>query len=1085
MMVRSFVRVCVFAMLVLCPAVASAQFETSAVVGTVFDRQGAIVAGAKVTLTNSATGVSAATVSDGAGHFEFFTVRLGTYVVTAEKEGFSLALADNVQVTIGTRRRVDLTLEVGGLSETVEVTARTAMLDTDTSQRSQVIRGEDLKRLPVLNREYSTLALLSAGVRPSPLASSREGSFNVNGLRSTFNNFLIDGVDNNAYGTSNQGFSNQVMQPTPDAVGEFQVVTNNMSAEYGRAAGATINVAYRSGTNTFQVSAWDFFRDSSLTSEGYFRPTAGSQPQFDRHQFGGTIGGPLVRNKAFFFGDAEFLRQNRTTPATSTIATLAQRQGVLAVAVRHPQTGVVYPAGTPIPMTAFARKVLGDLPAPTSEGTANNFRQLVTQETATDKAGGKIDLVINPRWTAFGRFGWRRASVIDQPGLPLPSGGDGNGSTYADNLQLALGTTWSPDSSSLVEFRFGWSKTEGGKNPPALGSTSALEAYGITGLPTDPRVAGGLPTQLITGYTTLGRQATNPQWQWPTVFNPKINYSRIWGRHSWKAGYEFQHIQTQVQDVNPLYGRDQYAGQFTRPAGAAASNLYNLADFMFGLRSTFALSNILVADLRQNMHFLYVQDDWRVSDRLTLNLGLRYEYATPHWEKNNVLSNFDPDALTMVVAKEGSLKDRTTITPDRNNLGPRLGFAYTATPATVVRGGYGISYVHFHRAGGANILPINGPQVINAVVVQTNPLAADFRPTQDGYPAGLTDPSRFNPLTANITFMPDDYRSSRVQSWFLSVQRELFRNVLVDLAYVGNRADGLLLFANYNQASPNNAAGTLSLQSRRPIPQFADITYAFNGGRSTYKAFQAKVEWRAGRALTLLTSLTLSESKDNGAGSLENANGNAPAPQNFYDLDADFGLSGYHQPYNSTTSVVWDLPVGRGRRFLSNLSPVLDVLLGGWQLAAVNSVFAGDPVTFTYTPPASFQVSGIQQDFRGANIYRPNIVGNPLVPKDQRSVTNWFNRDAVVIPTDPSQPFGNAPRNSVRGPLVWQLDMALSKRVPLWRSTSHLELRLEAFNLLNRHNFRAPNGNRSAGGFGTITSTYDPRQLQLGAKIVF
>jgi hypothetical protein len=1085
MQVRQLCVMALMALVTLFPATAAAQFETAAVVGTILDKQNAVVAGAKVTLTNTETGVTSTSTTDATGSYEFFTVRIGTYIVTAEKDGFSMALADNIQVSIGARRRVDLTLEVGGLSETIEVTAGTAMLDTDTSQRGQVIRGDDLKRLPVINREYSALALLTTGVRPSALANSREGSFNVNGLRSTFNNFLIDGVDNNAYGTSNQGFSNQVMQPTPDAVGEFQVVTNNMSAEYGRAAGATINVAYRSGTNRFQVSGWEFFRDSALTSEGYFKPAPGQEPKFDRNQFGGTFGGPILKNRAFFFGDYEGLRQNRTTRAATTIATTAQRQGILTVAVRHPQTGVVYPAGTPIPLTAFAAKVLGDLPTPTTSGTANNFVQLVTSETVTDKAGGKVDVVINPRWTAFGRFGWREATIFDQPGLPLPSGGDGNANTYATNLQLALGTTFSPDSSSLVEFRFGWSRTEGGKNPHALGTPGALEAYGISGLPTDPRVAGGLPTQLITGYTTLGRQATNPQWQWPTVFNPKVNYTRSWGRHSFKTGYEFQHIQTQVQDVNPLYGRDQYAGQFSRPAGAASSNLYNLADFMFGLRSTYALSNILVADLRQNMHFVYAQDDIRVNDRLTVNLGLRYEYATPQWEKNNVLSNFDPQGLRMVVAKDGSIKDRSTINPDRNNLGPRVGFAYTATPQTVLRGGYGISYVHFHRAGGANILPINGPQVINAVVVQTNPLDPSFRPTQAGYPEGLVDPSRFNPLTANITYMPEDYRSSRVQSWYASVQREIVRNVMVDLAYVGNRADGLLLFANYNQASPNNAAGNIPLQQRRPIPQFADITYAFNGGRSTYKAFQMKLEWRAGRALTFLSSLTLSESKDNGAGSLENSNGNAPAPQDFRNMDADFGLSGYHQPYNSTTSVVLDLPFGRDRRFLSGMSPVLDVLFGGWQLAAVNSVYAGDPVTFTYTAPAAFQVSGIQQDFRGANIYRPNIVGNPLVPKDQRSVTNWFNRDAVVIPTNPSEPFGNAPRNSVRGPLFWQVDMVLSKRVTMpWRA-SHLELRLEAFNLFNRVNFRAPNGNRSAGGFGTITSTYDPRQLQLGAKISF
>jgi hypothetical protein len=309
--------------------------------------------------------------------------------------------------------------------------------------------------------------------------------------------------------------------------------------------------------------------------------------------------------------------------------------------------------------------------------------------------------------------------------------------------------------------------------------------------------------------------------------------------------------------------------------------------------------------------------------------------------------------------------------------------------------------------------------------------------------------------------------------------------LLVDLAYVGNRADDLLLFANYNQAAPNNAAGTLSLQARRPIPEFADITYAFNGGKSRYHAFQGKVDWRVNGALTLMQSLTLSKAKDNGAGSLENPNGNFPAPQDFRNLDADYGTSAYDQPYNSTTTLVWDLPIGRGRKILGDAPLALDVLLGGWQIAGVNTVTAGDPVTLTYTPATAFQVSGIQQDFRGANNYRPNVTGEVLVPSGSRTPQNYLNRDAVVIPTDPSRPFGNAARNSVRGPLFWGLDLQATKRVPMPWPQGRLELRIEAFNVLNRTNFRAPNGNRSSNAFGTITSTYDPRILQIGMKLTF
>jgi hypothetical protein len=392
-----------------------------------------------------------------------------------------------------------------------------------------------------------------------------------------------------------------------------------------------------------------------------------------------------------------------------------------------------------------------------------------------------------------------------------------------------------------------------------------------------------------------------------------------------------------------------------------------------------------------------------------------------------------------------------------------------------------VSFVHNQRTGAADLLPINGPQVINAVVNQTNTVDPAFRTTEQGYPAGFTDPSRFNPLASNITYVPGDYRSGRVQSWFASVQRELLKNMVLDVAYVGNRADDLVTIANFNQAAPNNPAGSLSIQARRPIPEFADITYVYNGGKSRYNALQTKVEWRL-RDITLLSSLTLSKAKDNGAQSLENQNGNFPGPQDFNNLAAEYGTGSYDQPYNSTTSFVWSLPFGRGHRWGGNAGPALDALIGGWQLSGINSVASGEPVTFIYAPAASFQVSGIQQDFRGANNYRPNVTCAPYASSP--SITAWFNRDCVVIPTDPSQPFGNAERNTVRGPNFWSFDFAAVKRVAL-AGASAVELRVEAFNLFNRTNFAAPNGNRSAAGFGTITAAYDPRQVQLGVKVLW
>jgi hypothetical protein len=1075
-------------LLLLCATASWAQFETGSITGTVRDKSGGVLPGATVTLKNLATGVVQTAITNESGVFEFFTLRVGRYEVKAELAGFAVVTIPDVELTIGARQRADVEMGVSGVSESVEVTATSLRLERDSSQRSQVITAEQAVALPLNGREYSSLMQLTTGVRRSainsggPGSTPREGAFTVNGLRSTYNNFLLDGVDNNAYGTSNQGFSNQVMQPPPDAIAEFRVVTNNMSAEYGRSGGGTVNVAYKSGTNRFSGAGWEFRRDTSLTAVGFFRPTPGNEPQLDRDQYGFVLGGPVMKNRAFFFTDYEGFRETQKVVSLASIPSMEQRQGILNVDVRDPRTGQVHPAGTAIPMTPFARKVLSELPAPTGPGTSNNFRRVRLFETDIDKYNVKLDGRVSDGLSIFGRYGYRDSVIIDEPTLPLPSGGSSNGTIYGNNKQLALGATYTPGGTQLFEFRFGWSYTLAGKDPASLGTPGALEAYGLPGLPTDTRVAGGLPTQIVTGFSDFGRQSTNPQWQYPEVFNPKVNYSVVRGKQSIKVGYEFQHVQTEVQDVNPLYGRDAYAGQFTRPTTAAANNIYNLSDFYLGLRAQYALSNILVANLRQNMHFMYVQDDIRLTDALTLNLGLRYEYATPWYERDNILSNFDPATRTLVPARDGSIEERSTIKPDRNNWGPRLGLAWSLTPGTVVRGGFGTSYIHFQRAGGGNVLPINGPQVVNAVVSQLDPTASSFRTTERGYPEGLTDPTRFNPLAANITYMPNDYRSSRVDSWFASVQREIFRNTIVDLAYVGNRSDGLLLFANFNQAAPNAPGQNLSLQARRPIQEFADITYAWNGGKSRYDGFQARVETR-GRGLYFLNALTLSRTKDNGAGSLENPNGNFPAPQDFNNLDAEYAISGYHQPFNLTTSVVWQLPVGRDRRYLSNASALTDALIGGWQVAFVSIFAAGDPVTFTYTPVAQAQVSGIAADFRGANNYRPNVTGDPYGDKD--SLTSYFDRASFQVP-DPSQPFGDAERNSVRGPNFWQVDFALQKdyRLPVGSST-RLQVRAEAFNLFNRVNFRAPVGNLSANNFGSFTSTFDPRIIQLGLRLSF
>ena len=1083
--IRTFILLIVAALCA--PATLFAQFDTATVLGTIKDSSGAVVPGATITLKNTATGITATTVSDNDGNYQFLNVRVGPYSVRSELQGFSAAEAKDVDVTVNARQRVDMILTVGNLGETVEVTGVSRLLETDSSDRGQIIAKEQIVNLPLNGRAYADLALLSPGVRKSAISESRDASFNVNGLRSALNSFLLDGVDNNSYGTSNQGFSNQVVQVSPDAVEQFKVQTNNFSAEYGRTAGAVINASLRSGTNQFSGAAWEFNRNTSLNAVGFFKPSTGVKPKFDRNQYGFVFGGPIIRNQTFFFTDFEGFRQTRKELMFASIPTLDMRAGNLGKPIFNPLTGETYANGV-IPasaITPFAKKVLADLPAPTRPGIANNFDSLPERTDFNDKFDVKVDNTFSSKMTAFGRVSYRNLDNFEPSSIPGETGSPSNAFVHVKNTQVAGGFTYMPGGSSLFEFRLGWSATKAGKEPPGVGGPNMLEAYGIPGLPTDERFAGGLTEQGVTGWTTWGRQNSNPQFQDPTVFNPRVNYSWLKGRQSFKTGYEYQAISTQIDDFNPKYGRDTYASQFSRPTTQAADPAtYNLADFMLGLRNTYSIITPFLANLRQRMHFAYLQDDIKVDQRLTLNLGLRYEYATPQYEKDNFLTNFDPSTNTLIQAKDGSVYDRALVNPDRNNFAPRLGAAFAADEKTVVRAGYGMSYIHFNRLGGENLLSFNGPHVVGLNITQniTQPLCVGnqspttcFRTTQAGYPEGYNTPASFNPLNVRVNYIPRETPSGNVQSWHVSLQREILQNLLVDVAYVGNKSRDIMILTDYNQARVNGATENLSPQARRPIQNFSEIQMAYAGGKGDYHAFQFKVERRYTRGFFLLNSFTYSRARDNASGHLETQNGDN-SRVNYANVEGDYGVSGYDQPLNNTTSVVWELPFGRNRKWGSDINAVADAFLGGWRLVGINTMTSGVPVNLSYTPTNTLSVGG-------QFTYRPNLTGDPET--EDGGPSNWLNSAAVEVPTDRTNPFGNAPRNVARGPKFWQVDLGLHKAFGLGRDGMRLEARVEAFNLLNKTNFNSPNGNRSSTAFGTITSTQPARQIQLGVKFYF
>lgn len=1113
---------CLLALCLATPPFLSAQFDTGVLVGTVHDTTGAVIPSAIVTITNQQTGLVTTRTSNDSGEWEAPGLRTGAYRIEAAHPGFSPAVASDFALSVGSRQRLDLTLNVTGNTETVEITGVALGLETDSSQRGQIITHEQAVDLPLVTRTYSSLVLLTTGTRQSSVGTGssslvREGSFNVEGQRSTFNNYLLDGLDNNAYGTSNQGFSNQVIQPSPDSITQFQVVTNNESAEYGRASGATVNVAFASGTNKLHFEAFEFLRNTAGNAIGYFAlhdPITGNivKPVLHRNQFGGNVGGPILRDRAFFFIDYEGFRQSRNLLAVSSVPTLAMDNGIFPTSstnpacevIKDPYTGVCVPAGTSVfsnpDFSPAARNIAGllaklappNVPQAAGAAPSNNFETLQPFTDKLDKYDARFDYQVNPKTSTFLRVSQLKENAFDYPSIPAPLDGGTNGKQRIIDQQVALGYTRIIGANQLLDLRLGSSFTKGGKFTFGLGQSNAA-SYGIPGLPeANARVAGGLPTFVFTGLSSLGRQATNPQWQYPFVFNPKVNYSWVRGHHSLKFGYEYQRIHIVDQDVNPLYGRFTYQGNFT-----GGGNPYGyFGDFLFGASSKYELSTFFIAHMRQVQHFGYVQDDWKVSTQLTLNIGLRYEYGTPYWDKDGNLTNFDPatsptTGQLVQAKKSGSIGERTLVNPDRNDFAPRFGFAFAPSAHDALRGGFGVSFVHFNRAGSGNELAINAPQVLFVVVPQAGgangpaPTSPLFRRLDQGFPVNLTSPSSFNPLTDNITYIPKNYRDSYVESYFLSYQRELAKNIILDLAYVGNHGLKLLEFANANQKNP-------ALGFARPYPTFGDITAALNSGYSNYNSLQFRYEQRNVHGITLLNSFTWSRTFDNAAGSLENTNGNYPGPQDIYNLRADYGPSNYDQPLTNVTSAVFDLPVGKGRRFAADAPFLLDQLIGGWQVSGISTFTSGQPLTPLYSPAAVNQVSGITSDFRGANNYRPNrVTGASLynhTPSNSLSYVQYLNAAAFTTPAAgtsaaPLSPFGNTARNVAYSNVYNNLDLALNKNFALYEQ-AHLQFRAEAFNLLNHTNFAAPN-TTIGGSFGRITANFPARILQLALKLTY
>src|SRR5215204_4807295 len=970
------------------PLTAYAQQETATMTGAVRDPSGATMPRATVTVTNVQTGIRAQTEATESGTYLVPSLRPGDYSITVESKGFQKTVRTGVTLQVAQMARIDVTLQTGAVSEAVEVRAATPLLETLTSSRGAVIDQKKIVELPLNGRDYNQLALLSPGVLPgTPRLSSVnfKGVLNVNGNR-TFNNvFLLDGVDNISYSNSFRGENVQLVQPSIEALQEFAIQTNAYSAEYGRSSGAVVNATIKSGTNSLRGSVYEFLRNDQLDASNFFSNALGTpKPKRERNQFGAAVGGPLVKNQTFWFADYEGLRDQEGIPRVRLVPTAAEKAGLFNSVVVDP-----FAAGRP----AFSQNAQGEwvIPAdrwdpvgakivaliPDANATAGGqpiYASTPITDTRQDQFDVRIDHRFTSNFTIFGRYSFVDTLTFRPaplPGLAEGSFNDAFGSNDNRSQGLALGATWTISPTFFGDLRFGASRGDYYTSPPNFGIDGAAEV-GLKNVPNDPAIVGGVPKVNIQGFDAVGRHTSTPQFQTPRTWNPRATFSVSRGAHLVKFGAEFLKVATRINDLNATVGRMNFENRFTNRA---------VGDLLLGLPSQLALTSFTVMEQGQTMQFYFAQDDFRISEKLTANLGLRYEYATPPVEKDNQFANFDPATGTMVFANDGDLFERALIHPDRNNFAPRIGFAYRPGKRMVVRGGYGFFYTHTVRQGREGLLGFNPPYLIdnllqsNASGAAAVASAAPFR-LVNGYPTGLLEPGAIAQTVARRA-QDADQRTPYIQQYNIGAQYELRPDLVLDVAFVGNKGTKLNGFRNLNQrAVITNPDGSQSAGAR-PYPNFGDIQWMENRVSSTYKSLQLRLEKRFTNGLTGNVSYTMGEALSGAPDHISTSGGGAGIdtgvfrePQDGNNLRAEYGPSEFDVRHRFVTSYIWELPFGRGRHWGNGWGRAMELALGGWQVTGIHALQSGLALTATLSGANVVNLGGERRA-------RPNLVGDP------------------------------------------------------------------------------------------------------------